>query len=42
MGEIDHAHDTEDDRQAERHQAVDKAGQHAADGDIKIEIKRHR
>ena len=34
MGEIDDADDAEDDRQAERAQAVDQAGQQAADGDV--------
>ena len=38
MGEIDDAHHAEDDRQAERHQAVDEAGQDAADGDVEIDI----
>ena len=38
VGEIDDAHHAEDHRQAERHQAVDQAGQHAADGDIEIDV----
>ena len=42
MREIHDAHDAEDDRQPERHQAVDQAGQHPADGDVQINVKRHR
>ena len=41
MGEIDDAHDAEDDGQAERHQPVDQAGQDAADGNVKIDFERH-
>ena len=39
MGEIDDAHDAEDDRQAERHQPVDEPGQDAADGNIEIDVE---
>jgi hypothetical protein len=39
VGEIDHAHHPEDHRQAERHQAVDEAGQHPADGDIEKNVE---
>ena len=42
VGEIDHAHDAEDDRQAERHQPVDEAGQQAADGDVEVDFCGHR
>lgn len=39
MREIDDAHDAEDDGQAERHQAVDEAGQHALDQDFDVKGK---
>ena len=38
VGEIDHAHHAEDDRQAERHQPVHQAGQNSADGDVEIDV----
>ncbi len=41
MGEIDDAHDPEDDGKPERHQAVDEAGQHALDEDFEVEGKGH-
>ena len=42
MGEVDDAHHAEDDRKPERHQAVDEAGQNAADGDIQVDVERHQ
>src|SRR5262249_11313865 len=42
MGEIDDAHDPENDREADRHQAVDKAGQKTADRDVEIDLCGHR
>ncbi len=42
MGEIDDAHHAENNRQPKRHQAVDQTGQNTGDGDIQINVKRHR
>lgn len=42
MREIHDAHDPENDRQAERHQAVDEACEHALDQDFDGERKGHR
>ena len=41
VGEVDHAHHAEDDRQPERHQPVHEAGQQAADGDVEIDLGGH-
>ena len=41
MGEIDDPHHAENDRQPERHQAVDQTGQNSTDGDVEINLKRH-
>ena len=42
MGEIDDAHHAENDREPERHQAIDQAGQNSADGNVQIDVERHR
>ena len=41
VGKIDHADHAENHGEAERHQAVDKAGQDAAHGNVEIDISRH-
>ena len=41
VGEVDHAHDAEDDGQAERHQAVDEAREQAVDGHVEVDLCRH-
>jgi hypothetical protein len=38
---IDHADDTENHGQAESHQAVDKARQDAAHGNVDVDVSRH-
>jgi hypothetical protein len=42
MGEIDDTDHTKDYGQPKRHEAIDQAGQDPGNGDIQINIKRHR
>jgi hypothetical protein len=42
VGKIDDAHDAKNDREAERHQAIDEAGQKTAHRDVEIDLCRHR
>jgi hypothetical protein len=41
VGEVHHPHDAENDRQPERHQAVDEAGEQPRDDDVGDQVGRH-